>query len=114
MLHILHDILGYRKIAVRWVPHEIVEVQQWHLYGIAQDLLNRYQREGDDFLGRIITMDETWARSYEPHLKRQSSEWKHSSSPHPKKVHSAQGGVKLMFVVAYDIHGVILYRSLPQ
>ena len=23
MLHILHDILGYRKLAARWIPHEI-------------------------------------------------------------------------------------------
>jgi hypothetical protein len=114
VLHILHDILGHRKIAARWVPHEITEVQQWHLYGIAQDMLNRYQREGDDFLGRIITTDETWARSYEPQLKRQSSEWKHPGSPRPKKVRPAQGGVKVMFIVAYDIHGVILYHAAPK
>ena len=73
VLHILHDILGYRKIAAHWVPHTLSEVQQWQRYAIAQDLLNRYQREGDDFLGRIVTLDETWARSYEPHLKRQSN-----------------------------------------
>ncbi|PSN56056.1 hypothetical protein C0J52_11816, partial [Blattella germanica] len=30
VLHILHDILGYRKIAARWRPHEISEIQQWH------------------------------------------------------------------------------------
>ena len=30
--------------------------------------------------GRIFTMDETWVRSYEPNLKRQSNEWKHISS----------------------------------
>jgi hypothetical protein len=29
VFHILHDLLGYRKIAARWVPHEITEVQQW-------------------------------------------------------------------------------------
>jgi len=69
VLHILHDILGYRKIAAHWVPHTLSEVQQWQRYAIAQDLLNRYQREGDDFLGRIVTLDETWAHSYEPHLK---------------------------------------------
>ena len=64
VLHILHDILGYRKLAVRWipVPHEFSEVQQWHCYTVAQALLDR---EGDDFLGRIVAMSETWARSYE-------------------------------------------------
>ena len=30
VLHILHDILGYRKLAARWIPHEISEMQQCH------------------------------------------------------------------------------------
>ena len=58
-LHILHDILGFRKLAARWTPHEISEVQQRHRYAVAQALLDRYQRERDDFLGRIVVMDET-------------------------------------------------------
>ena len=66
VLLILHDILGYRKLAARWIPHEISKVQQWHHFAVAQALLDRYQREGDDFLGRIVAMDETWTRSYEP------------------------------------------------
>ena len=41
VLHILHDILGYRKFAARSIPHEISKVQQW------------YQWEGVYFLGRI-------------------------------------------------------------
>ena len=57
-LNILHDILGYRKLAVRWMPHEISEAQQWYRYVVAQILLDRYQREGDYFLGRIVTMDD--------------------------------------------------------
>ena len=77
VLHILHDILGYRKLATHWLPHKISEVQQWHCYAVAQALLDQYQREGDEFLGRIITMDETWDHSFELHLKCQSNEWKH-------------------------------------
>ena len=100
VLHILHDILGYRKIAAHWVSHTLSEVQQWQRYATAQDLLNRYQKEGDDFLGRIVTLDETWALSYEPHLKRQSNEWKHPGSPHPKTVRPTQSNVKAMFIVA--------------
>ena len=63
VLHILHDILGYRKLAALWIPHENSEVQQWHRYPVAQALFDRYQREGDDFLERIVAMNETWARS---------------------------------------------------
>ena len=105
-----------------WLPqncstlgtHTLSEVQKWQRYAIAQDLLNRYQREEDGFLGRIVTLDETWARSYEPHLKRQSNEWKHPGSPRPKKVRPTQSNVKAMFIVAYDIDGVILHHTVPQ
>ena len=44
-------ILGYRKLAAHWVPHEISKVQQWHHHAVTQALLDRHQREGDDFLG---------------------------------------------------------------
>ena len=115
MLHILHDILGYCKLTAHWIPYEISKVQHWHCYAAIQALLHRYQREGDDFLGQIVTMDETWARSYKPNLKCQSNEWKHPSSPHSKKVHPTQCNVKVMFIVVYDIDGVLLYHAvLPR
>ena len=80
VLRFLHNILGYHKLAAREITHEIFKVQQWHRYADAQALLDRYQTEGDDFLGRIIAIGETWAHSYEPSFKRQSNEWEHPSS----------------------------------
>ncbi|PNF31690.1 hypothetical protein B7P43_G14035, partial [Cryptotermes secundus] len=45
VFHILYDILGYRKIAVRWVPHTMSEVQPRQRYAIAQDLLDCWRWE---------------------------------------------------------------------
>ena len=39
VLHNLHDILGYRKIAANWVPHTLSEVQQWQRYAICTRLV---------------------------------------------------------------------------
>ena len=39
--------------------------------------LDRYDKEGDAFMDRFITGDETWVHHYEPEYKRQSMEWKH-------------------------------------
>ena len=36
VLLILHDILGYRKLSARWIPQEILEVQQRYRYAVAQ------------------------------------------------------------------------------
>ena len=40
VLHFLQDILGYRKLAAHWIPHEISKVQQWHHYAVTQALLH--------------------------------------------------------------------------
>jgi hypothetical protein len=39
-------------------------------------ILQRFRREGNDFLHRIVTDDEMWARHFEPELKRQSAQWR--------------------------------------
>ena len=94
MLHILHGILGCRKVAGRWLLLEFSEVQQWNRYAVAQAFLNLQQREGDDFLGRIVAMDVTWVRTYEQNLKRHWNELKHPGSPRPRKVCPTQYAVK--------------------
>ena len=84
-------------------------VQQWHRYAVAQALLDRYKMEGNDFLGRIVAMDETCARSYEPSLKR---ELKNGFIP----ILLVQRNCtlhKVMFIVAYGIDGVILHHAVP-
>ena len=66
-----------------------------------RDLVRPVPRKDDDFLGRIVGMDKTWAVSYEPNLKRQSIEWKHLGPPRPKKVRPTQCAMKVMSIVAY-------------
>ena len=105
VLHILHDILRFYKSQCIGYPMMITEVQQWHHYASVQILLNHYQRYGDYFLGRILTMNETWTYFYEPCLKWQINEWKHPGSPRQMTMHYGQVGVKVMLIVAYDIHG---------
>ncbi|KAJ4426401.1 hypothetical protein ANN_27215 [Periplaneta americana] len=73
VLHILKNRLRMRKIASLWVPHDLMEAQLWIRYNAALPHLERYGRDGDTVLRRIITFDKTWARLYEPLLKRQSN-----------------------------------------
>ena len=55
---------GHEKIASRWVPHDLTEMKKWLRYDAARTHLERYEREGEVFLRRIITLDETWDKSY--------------------------------------------------
>ena len=38
-----------------------------------------------EFLNNIVTCDESWVFTYDPESKRQSAQWKHGTSPRPKK-----------------------------
>ncbi|KAJ4445497.1 hypothetical protein ANN_07305 [Periplaneta americana] len=105
-----HEVVVRKNVfrdCVKHVAMERCHIAQLHdgLKRSGRALLHRYQREGDYYLGRIVAMDETWTRSYEPNLKRQSNEWKHPGSPRPKKVRPTQSAVKEMFIVACDTDG---------
>ena len=44
----------------------------------------------DDFLLRLVTVDETWVHYYEPENKAQSRQWVGPGSPRPKKFPEAK------------------------
>jgi len=58
--------------------------------------LKRFEAEGDGFLGRIVTGDETWVLYHQPETKKVSKEWHHTSSPKPKKFRPQPSAGKVM------------------
>src|SRR5215469_3766384 len=68
------ESLGYGKVCARWVPHLLTEDHKGQRKAITSELLQRYRHEGDDFLLRIVTGDESWFHHFEPETKRQSME----------------------------------------
>ena len=56
---LVHDILGFHKVAARWVPSHLTEEHKRNRQHICSSLLEQYNREGENFLNRIITGDET-------------------------------------------------------
>lgn len=70
---ILQEV-GAKKIKSRWCPHELTDPQKQSRMNIAGKHLARYQKESG-FLDKIIAIDETWLKSYDPEDSKQSSEW---------------------------------------
>ena len=64
-------------------------------------------------LQRIVAIDETWIRSFEPELKRQSSEWHTKDSPRPLKFRRSQTCPKMLMIFAYDFRGVLTAHRVP-
>ena len=111
VFRIVTQTLQERKVAAKWIRHQLSEEQKAAQKRVAEELLQRYKAEGEQFLNRIVAIDETWIRDFEPQLKSQSSQWKHATSPRPKKCPRQQTYVKLMIIMACDKNGVIATDS---
>ena len=57
---IIINNLKMKKVAARWVTHHLSDEQKACHQRIAEELLHRYQTEGQEFLKRIVALDETW------------------------------------------------------
>ena len=64
-------------------------------------------------LQRIVAIDETWVRSFEPELKRQSSEWHTKNAPKPVKFRRSQNCAKMLMIFAYDFRRVLTAHRVP-
>ena len=71
-------------------------------------------RSKDDFLLRLVTVDETWVHYYEPENKAQSRQWVGPGSPRPKKFKTQPSAGKVMATVFWDAKGVIMLNFLPK
>jgi len=99
---ILTADLGFRS--VREIPAEAANEQL--CLEIAQDMLDCVESDSN-FLNTAITGDESWVYVYDPETKAQSSQWKHSSSPRPKKARHVRSNVKVLLTVFLDPRGVV-------
>jgi len=83
--HIVHDVLQFHKLSARWMPRQLTAELKERRFDACQELLKCFESEGDGFLGRTVTGDETWVHYYQSETKKASEEWRHTSSPKPKK-----------------------------
>lgn len=110
---IMTNKLGMRRVCARWVPRLLLPEQMRERVKRCQEYSERYVREGDYFINRVITCDETWMHFFEPESKQQSSVWKHPSSPSPIKARLSKSAGKVMCAVFCDINGIILNHMVP-
>ena len=80
---------------------------------IAQEMLNDVN-DDPDLLKRVITVDESWVYGYDVETKAQSSQWKHTESPRPKKARQVRSNGKVFLTVFFDYHGLVQQEFLPQ
>ena len=110
---ILHDRLGMRKLTAHWDPKSLSDEQMAIRASVCSALLKRF-RSKDDFLLRLVTVDETWVHYYEQDNKAQSHQWVRRGSPRPKKFKMQPCAGKVMATVFWDAKGVIMLDFLSK
>ncbi|GFR75980.1 mariner transposase [Elysia marginata] len=112
--HIIADILGYRKVSARWVPRILTDEMKMQRKTTYAEPPKHYAEEGEEFIQRIVTGDESWVHHYDPESKRQSMEYRHKSSPSPRKFKVVASARKLMLTVFWDSEGIVHIEFLKQ
>ena len=110
----IHNKQGMRRICARWISHMIDENQMCRRVELSQQFIERELNYSMDFLNRIVTVDETWISTYDPETKQESSMWKTPGSPSPKKFKVSRSATKRMFIVFFDVKGVILSHAVTE
>ncbi|XKL66254.1 hypothetical protein PGB90_009674 [Kerria lacca] len=114
MSTIIHNELKFHKICARWVPRLLNDDHKGQRFEAALTFLQRYEQEGQTFLEKIITVDETWVHHHTPETKRSSMEWKHKDSPRTKKAKTIISARKVMLTVFFDHEGVVYSEFAPK
>ena len=65
-------------------------------------------------LKRIVAIDETWIRSFESELKRQSAEWHTPNSPRSVKFRGNMNNPEMLMIFACDAEGVLTTHRVPD
>jgi len=102
--HVLHEILGIRKLSARWVPRLLTPDNKRNRETTSELCLSLFKRNPKEFLRRFVTVDETWIHWYTPETKEQSKQWTSPGEPAPKKAKSVPSAGKAVF---WDSQGVI-------
>lgn len=109
---ILTEELNMSKVSARWVPRLLTDENKQRRLECSQQFLDLYDAQGDEFLDKIITTDETWLYHYDPESKQQSSIWKSPDTPPPKKARTTRSCKKEMFIFFMDRQGLLLQHKV--
>jgi len=68
---IIHEDLDMRELSAKWVLKCLNADQNRQRCQSPEQVLEFFRREPNDFLSRLVTMDETWLYHYDPETKQE-------------------------------------------
>jgi len=110
---ILSEELQMKRVIAKFMPHVLTADQKQSRVDACRELQEHLEIDPDLFV-KVITGDESWCYAYNPETKQQSSEWKSSNSPRPKKVLRVKSNVKTMLIYFFDANGIFYSEFIPN
>ena len=84
-----------RKLSAKWVPKCLNSDQKCQGCQSSEQFFNFSARK-NDFLSRLVTMDETWLYHYDLETNQQSMDLRHSGLPRPHKIRVQKSAGKVL------------------
>lgn len=111
---IMHDHLHMSKVTTKWVPRLLTVDMRANRLECCEQLCEEFDAGPDDFIARIVTGDESWIHHFDPETQQEARQWKHSSSPTPKRGRARTSAGKILMTVFWDCQGIVLLDFLPH
>jgi len=105
---IIHEDLDMPKLSAKWVPKCLKADQKRQRFQSSEQILEFFRRDPNDFLSRLVTMDETLLYQYYAETKQQWMEWRHSGSPRPEKFRVQKSAGKFPASIFWAQDGILL------
>ena len=109
---IILEELKMRKICVKFFPRVFREGQEERRYHDSREMVELINSD-PAVVNALVTCDEIWIYCYDPETKRQSSQWKHASSPRPKKARQSKSTHTLLMIPFFDTTCMIYTHWVP-
>ena len=110
----LREDLGLVKKSARWVPKLLNNEQKEERVRCSNIFIRKFQKDGQAFLDKIITMDESAVAYHTPETKEQSKQWLKKGTPSPVKARSQATRTKQMVLAFFDSKGLIYTNIVPR
>ena len=105
-----------RKLSAKCVPKCLNVDQKRQRCQSSEQFLEFFRRDRNDFLSRLVTMEEIWLYHYDLKTKQQSMEWRHTGTtkPTPSKKRVQKSAGKVLASILWDQEGILLTDYLSK
>ncbi len=99
------DELKQRKCAAKMVPQALTPAQRQHRVDLCQDFLTKSRQPG--WLSTVLTADESWFYTENPHDKVRNMEWLPKCINRPQVAPRSRNACKVMLIAFFDMKGLV-------